>query len=183
MSDSAATFRVAWRHDEDAASEPGTEAGEEVFIIDDSLGYLANRLARALARTLTSCLVQHGISIGQWGVLLILWAQDGLSQKELSQGVAIEAATMVRSLDRMERDGLVRRVRNPRDRRQINVFLTEKGWDLRDVLIPCAIAGNATATRTLAGDEQRDLLELMRQVLAALEASPDSDGVELKGNR
>ncbi len=47
---------------------------------------------------------------------------------------------MVRTIDHMERDGLVRRVRNVRDRRRIDIFLTDKGWALRDSLVPVPLS-------------------------------------------
>ena len=174
MLDSKIPLQVIQRRSE-TDGLPDGDADPEVFVIEESLGYLANRLARALARTLAGCLAPHGVSMGQWAVLLILWAQDGQSQKQLSRGVAIEEATMVRNLDRMERDGLVRRVRNPRDRREIRVHLTENGQALRDVLVPCAVAGNAEATRSLTADEHRLLLDLFRRMLGSLDASPDGD--------
>jgi DNA-binding MarR family transcriptional regulator len=101
----------------------------------------------------------------------VLDALDLVTQRGLSRQVAIEDATMVRTLDRMKRDGLVRRERDPHDRRRIKVFLMEKGWGLRDTLVPQAIAGNRLATQQLSEDEQRRLLSLLRRVIGALEGA------------
>ena len=147
----------------------GGEPDGGLFVIEESLGYLVNYAARAFGRELSPRLAAHGSRMGQWAVLMFLWARDGQTQRELSRRVAIEDATMVRTLDRMERDGLVRRERNPRDRRRINIFLTEKGWAMRDTLVPEAIEGNRSASRRLSGDEQRQLLDLLRRVIGALE--------------
>jgi DNA-binding MarR family transcriptional regulator len=65
-----------------------------------------------------------GIGIGQWAVLLFLWARDGMSQAELSRVVAIEPPTMVRTIDRMARDELVTRVPDPDDGRLTRIYLT-----------------------------------------------------------
>lgn len=148
-----------------------------LFVIEESLGYLVNYAAHAFSRELSPRLAAHGARMGQWAVLMFLWAQDGQMQRELSRKVAIEDATMVRTLDRMERDGLVRRERNPRDRRQIKIFLTEKGWALRDTLVPEAIEGNRSASRRLSGDEQRQLLDLLSRVIEALEETPAAEKV------
>ncbi len=99
------------------------------------------------------------------------WALSNMEQIE-GREVAIEDATMVRTIDRMERDGLVWRKRNPRDRRQIKIFLTEKGSALRDTLVPEAIAGNRSALRGLSEDEQRQLRDLLGRVIGALEETP-----------
>lgn len=161
--------------------EAGTndeDSDASIFVIEESLGYLVNYAARAFSRELSPRLAAHGARMGQWAVLMFLWAQDGQAQRELSRNVAIEDATMVRTLDRMERDDLVRRERNPRDRREIRVYLTEKGWGLRDTLVPEAIAGNRTASRGLSEDEQRQLLDLLRRVIGALEETPTANEEE-----
>jgi DNA-binding MarR family transcriptional regulator len=105
-------------------------------------------------------------------VLVFLWSEDGLSQAELSRRVAIEEATMVRTLDRMERDGLVRRERDARDRRRMRIRLTERGGALRDVLVPLARGGNEKAVVGLTEAERRQFADLLRRVTAALEGSP-----------
>ena len=162
-------FEVVRRREAGTDGE-GPDGG--LFVIEESLGYLVNYAARAFGRELSPRLAARGARMGQWAVLMFLWAQDGQTQRELSHQVAIEDATMVRTLDRMERDGLVRRERNPRDRRQINIFLTEKGWVMRDTLVPEAIEGNRAASRRLSEDERRQLLDLLGRVIGALEEEP-----------
>jgi MarR family transcriptional regulator, organic hydroperoxide resistance regulator len=154
----------------DALASPESQvATARVFIIEESLGYLVNYLAKLFSQILTAYLAPHGVYPGQWGVLLFLWVQDGQTQRELSRQVAIDEASMVRSIDRMERDGLVQRVRNEHDRRQINIFLTEKGRGLRDQLVPCALAGNAVATQSFTEEEQNQLSALFHRMIASLE--------------
>jgi MarR family transcriptional regulator, organic hydroperoxide resistance regulator len=160
-------FRVIRSRDDTSPSE-GADTDSHVFVIEDSLGYLMNYTAKLFARSHASCLEPHA-TLGQWAVLMFLWANDGLSQTELSRQVAIDDATMVRSIDRMERDGLVQRVRNTHDRRQINIFLTAKGHALRDVLVPCALAVNATAIQGFTDEEQRQLFSFLRRITASLE--------------
>src|SRR5215467_15038018 len=148
-----------------------------LFIIEESFGYLVNYLAKLFTQLLTTSLAPHGVYPGQWGVLMFLWIQDGQTQRELSRQVAIDEASMVRSIDRMERDGLVRRVRNEHDRRQINIFLTEKGRALRDQLVPCALAGNAVATQGFTESERDQVTTLLHRMIASLEKalSPDPE--------
>lgn len=174
MSDTeATTFEVVRRGEVGKRDE---ELGGGLFVIEESLGYLVSYAARAFTRELSRRLAADGARIGQWAVLMFLWAEDGQTQRELSRRVAIEDATMVRTLDRMERDGVVRRERNPHDRRRIGVFLTEKGWALRDTLVPHAIAGNRSASQRLTDDEQRQLMDLLRRVIGALEETAAEKG-------
>ena len=154
------------------ASPQEAAAAPQVFVIEQSLGYLMNYVAKLFARAHATCLEQHGVTIGQWAVLMFLWAKDGLTQTELSRQVAIEDATMVRTIDRMERDGLVRRVRNTHDRRQLNIFLTDKGRSLRDVLVPCALAVNTTAVQDFTDAEQHQLQAFLHRMIATLADAP-----------
>lgn len=134
------------------------------FEIDDSLGYLVNRAARLMANQLAEELRPAGVGIGQWAVLIFLWEHDGRSQAELSRLVAIEPPTMVRTIDRMVRDGLARRVPDPDDGRVSRIFLTERGRALREELVPRAVAVNAANLGRLSPAEGRTLRRLLQKL-------------------
>jgi DNA-binding MarR family transcriptional regulator len=104
------------------------------------------------------------VGIGQWAVLMFLWERDGRSQAELSRVVAIEPPTMVRTIDRMVRDGLVRRVPDPDDGRISRISLTERGRALRDKLVPRAVAVNQANLDRLSPAEGRTLRQLLSKL-------------------
>lgn len=143
----------------------GPEADAQEFVIEDSLGYLVNRAARSMAQQLADELRPEGVGIGQWAALMFLWARDGMSQAELSRVVAIEPPTMVRNIDRMVRDGLVRREGDPDDRRITRIYLTDRGRALRDELVPKAAVVNAAMLERLTASEGRTLRRLLGKVL------------------
>jgi DNA-binding MarR family transcriptional regulator len=145
----------------------GRAKGSRLFVIDESLGYLINRAARAFANRLAAELRAFDIGIGQWAVLLHLWGNDGMTQAQLARRVAIEQPTMVRTIDRMERDGLVTRTPDPSDRRATRITLTERGWNLRDDLVPLAARVNAQATEALTAKEVATLRRLLAKLVAA----------------
>ena len=144
-----------------------TTAGSREFVIEESLGYLVNRAARMMAHELGERLRPAGVGIGQWAVLMFLWARDGMSQAELSRVVAIEPPTMVRTIDRMVRDGFVKRVPDPGDGRVTRIYLTERGRALRDELVPHAAAVNAATLRRLTPDEAQSLRTLLAKLTRA----------------
>ena len=119
---------MTWRVEDRSADQ----VRPRTFVIEKSLGYLINRAARAFANRLATELRPFDVGIGQWAVLLHLWSNDGMTQAQLARRVAIEQPTMVRTIDRMERDGLVTRTPDPNDRRASRITLTERGWRLRD---------------------------------------------------
>jgi DNA-binding MarR family transcriptional regulator len=154
---------MTWRVQDRAEST----SGPRTLVIEDSLGYLVNRAARAFANRLATDLRPHGVGIGQWAVLLHLWAHDGLTQAQLSRRVAIEQPTMVRTIDRMVRDGLVTRSPDPNDGRATRINLTARGSALRDRLVPLAVEVNQAATAALSEREVATLRRLLAKLVAA----------------
>jgi DNA-binding MarR family transcriptional regulator len=135
------------------------------FVIRESLGYLVNQAARLMAADLAERLRRAQIGIGQWAVLLPLWTRDGMTQAELARVIAIEPATMVRTIDRMARDRLVIRAGDPADGRVSRIWLTDRGKRLRDELIPMAVAVNEAFDGRLTASEARDLRRLLAKLV------------------
>jgi DNA-binding MarR family transcriptional regulator len=141
---------------------PSTAMTAETFVIEESFGYLVNRVARRMAADLADAIAPAGVAIGQWAVLLVLWAQDGLTQAELARLVAIEPPTMVRTIERMVRDGLVTRTPDPDDRRATRIALTERGRLLRDELVPRAVAVNRATLARISEKDRRVVIRALR---------------------
>ena len=158
-------YQISRRHPGGANEEDNSST----FVIEDSTSQLVSVAARLFSRALQARFAQHEVSAGQWPLLLYLWDQDGLSQKQLSRRVQIEEATTTRTLDRMERDGLVCRVRDESDRRRINVFLTEHGQQLREELVPYAQEVNALATHGLSDQDKSKINSLLIYMIARLD--------------
>jgi DNA-binding MarR family transcriptional regulator len=143
------------------------EAGEAAYAIDN-LGYLINRAARLVAQMFSRRLQRHGVALAQWAILLFLYARDGQTQRELSRVVAIEPPTVARTIDRMVRDGLVRREPHPHDGRATRILLTPRALALREELAAESLAGNELAARVLSAEELETLKSLLRRVIDGL---------------
>lgn len=66
----------------------------------------------------------------QWGILIWLERQPGITQKELSELLEVEPITVARLIDRLEARALVERRPDPRDRRIWRLHLQEPAYDL-----------------------------------------------------
>ncbi len=77
-----------------------------------------------------------GVTRVQWIALYYLGKEEVISQKELAEKMNIKESSVARLLDRMERDGLVERVKNENDKRVTNLRLTDKGKQYRIKLLP-----------------------------------------------
>jgi DNA-binding MarR family transcriptional regulator len=149
-----------------AEAEAGTD--QATYAVDDNLGYLVNRAARLMAQRFSRRLQRHGVALAQWAILLFLYASDGQTQRELSRVVAIEPPTVTRTIDRMVRDGLVRREPHPRDGRATRITLTPRALALREDLVAESMAANEFAARVLSAEELETFKALLRRVIQGL---------------
>ena len=152
------------------SSDLKTELNSEhtILVIDDDIGFFIAVTSRLMDRALNGRLKKYGVSFGQWPFLMMLWAEEGLTQRELSRRVSNEEATTTRTLDRMEADGLIRRKANVADRRQRIIYLTSKGRSLRDKLVPEAIANNDLTTGQLTPKEVAALRAALKKMVGSL---------------
>ncbi|MBL8549270.1 MAG: winged helix-turn-helix transcriptional regulator [Hyphomonadaceae bacterium] len=119
---------------------------------------------RHFDRLLTLFFSPRGLKPGYWYYLRVLWLQDGLTQKELSDLTNVMETTTVTMLAGMEADGLIERRRNKDDRRKVNVSLTRKGRALEDELMPYAIEINSIATAGIAKERVQTCLAVLSQM-------------------
>ncbi len=140
------------------------------FNKSESAGYLANHMARLFARRLHQRIAPLGLAPAQFMTLLELWAQDGLTQRELVERLDIEQATMANTLARMERDGLIRRKPHPRDGRAQSILLTRKAINLKAQATAAAAAQNRQALAGLSDEESKLFLQYMKTVIGRLKS-------------
>jgi len=91
------------------------------------LGYLINQARNALFAAVDKEMQPLDLTASQYVVVVGAIRERARTVNEYCQLVGIEAGPMSRLLDRMEAKGIVRKVRDLEDRRQVNVTLTEKG--------------------------------------------------------
>jgi DNA-binding MarR family transcriptional regulator len=132
-------------------------------------GHYISRIARAFARIGDLRLRDLGFATAQLPVLTALKDGARLSQMELARWAKVEQPTMAQLLARMERDGIVRRELDPRDRRSSLVALTDEACAKLPAGRAILDAGNREAMRGLSDDEVATLISLLQRVLANVE--------------
>ncbi len=133
-------------------------------------GHFISRLARGMTRVGDARLRELGFATAQLPVLGALADGSERSQAELARGAKVEQPTMAQLLARMERDGLIRRVPDPHDKRSSLVSLTEDARSRLPAGREILVQGNRDATRGLSPEEVETLLGLLERVLANVEA-------------
>lgn len=105
-------------------------------------------------------------------VLAMLAGREAHSQQWLAERLGINRTIMVNLLDRLERDGLVVRTRNPDNRRSYVLSLTEAGRRELSRMRRTMAVRDRRLTATLSADERKRLNELLRALLPEGERVP-----------
>jgi DNA-binding MarR family transcriptional regulator len=139
----------------------------EVEGIVDRINSLRNKFRRALEETLG----EHGLTWGEWKVLgsLILGEGECSSPGELSTELEVSSGAMTNRLDRLEQDGLIRRVRDPEDRRGVKIELTDAGRRAWTDSTSAQARKEALVAAALTKKEQGELNALLRKLMLAFE--------------
>ena len=144
-------------------------------------GHLISLAARGFARLSEARLKPLGFGVGHLPVLVALQEGRVSTQRDLARFARIEQPPMAQMLARMERDGLIRRAREPADRRSSRITLTEAAEARLPDAIAALLRGNREALRDFTDDEAGLLVALLTRLIANLdqvagvEASPGGD--------
>jgi DNA-binding MarR family transcriptional regulator len=151
--------------------------------IDPDVEGLVDRVAaidKHVSRAFEQTLARHGLNHGEYKLLLRLRtvATGGqLSAGDLSRSLMLSSGGLTNRLDRLESAGLVRRVRDPRDRRGVLVELTAQGETRIDQAVGEQAARERDVASALTRSQLRDVNRLLRIALLSLENREDAAAV------
>lgn len=139
---------------------------------DESALFFSNisRFQRLYAKGLSKRLGIHGVRTGYIDILSNLWQRDNVTQKSLHAHLGIEQATLSNTLSRMERDNLVTRSRNPKDRRHMLISLTSKGRSLEPTVLAAIEDMQSIANQGLTINDRRYFNRILRQMSELVDA-------------
>ena len=144
--------------------------------IDPEVEGVVDRVAainKHLGRGFEETLADHGLNYGEYKLMLRLVTRtddNRMSAGELSKSLMLSSGAMTNRLDQLEKSDLVRRVRDPKDRRGVHVELTDKGRTTIDAAVTEQAAKEIDILGVLSPRELTNLNQLLRKVLTSLEA-------------
>lgn len=136
--------------------------------IVDRIGGINRRIKWMHEETLD----QLGLTISDWHVLTSLhWAGEPYRRKagKLARHAELTSGAMTSRLDALEKEGLVRRLRDPDDRRSVIVELTDKGRKTHEQGMGIQAEKEALLAAALTDREKEQLNSLLRRVMVTLE--------------
>jgi DNA-binding MarR family transcriptional regulator len=111
-------------------TEPTSTPPPKVLDYDfgESVGYLISRVKSSMSNLITQRTVTElGVTSQQASVLFMVASGKCVLAAELAREYGIDASAVTRLVDRLEKRGLLRRVRSSEDRRAVRLALTPEG--------------------------------------------------------
>lgn len=146
------------------------------YDFENSMGFVVNMTAKAFQKSFDIELRKNaGVSLSQWRVVGALVIQPGLTQKEIADKVGIEGATLVPIIDKMEKEGLLKRKPDSSDRRVNRIYLTQKADSLWESMVECALKIRKSSTKNISENDIQTTLETLRKISQNLASFSEID--------
>lgn len=140
--------------------------GNKNYQLQDSLGYLLNKVSKTIRKYFNQELIRKGYSVTreQFDVLAHLWYKDGQHQQRLAETLCKDKTTMTRLIKSVEALNLVKRATNKKDKRQKFVYLTRSGKKTMKVLNSLAQEVSVKAQKGIDPKNMAICKNVLRQI-------------------
>lgn len=123
-----------------------------------------SRASDSVFKKIKPSMVQYKLSTTQFAVLEVLLHLGSLSQKVIGEKLLRSSGNIVKVIDNLERDGLVLRKPDLKDRRAYKVVLTKKGERIIKTLFPNHVKSIVETFSILNKEEQVELSRLCKKL-------------------
>ena len=134
--------------------------------LENQLCFRLYSASKEIVRRYKPYLDPLGLTYTQYIAMMVLWAEDSLTVKELGTRLRLESSTLTPLLKKLETAGYVKRERSRQDERAVVVTLTDAGRDLHDcaLSVPACMVGELGVDPKLGTELAMMLDRFMEQV-------------------
>ncbi|MGB0631191.1 MAG: MarR family winged helix-turn-helix transcriptional regulator [Alphaproteobacteria bacterium] len=143
--------------------------------VDTYLLYLLARASSEVSEQFHDRLKSHELQVPEWRVLASLSDGDGMTVGELANRALQHQPTMTKTIDRMEKTGLVERRQGDPDRRQVRVFITPEGRRRVDAALKDAKRHEQEVLAEYSADEAARLKSMLQTLIERNGSLPNDD--------
>ena len=116
----------------------------------------------------------------QWGVLALLYENDGLTIGMIGQKRGVDPPTVTGIIKRLEQVELVERRHDREDRRVVKVYLTKEGRSITQSLYPVVTAFGDDMLHDFPQEEREQFLLMLQRIIANLSDTESGTGDRFK---
>jgi DNA-binding MarR family transcriptional regulator len=146
---------------------------ETIFSPDNLYSILSGRPHSFFNKALKNNFKKNNITLTkeQWSILGVLWQNDGCSQQTLANKTYRDKPSITRLIDNLEKENLVERRPDVKDRRLKKIFLTIKGKTIEKEVIKIANQTLLDATKGIDPKNLEIIRDTFLQIYENLETS------------
>lgn len=122
--------------------------------------------SKEIIRQYRKPLEKLGLTYTQYVVMMVLWEDGGMTEGDLGKKVYLDSGTLAPLLKRMEKQGIINRVRPDDNERKLFISLTEKGEAMKEQALDVPKAMNGCID--LPEDELRELKRLLDKAVSGM---------------
>ena len=140
----------------------------------NSVGYLVKRAHSMMIDVLEQVFAEQGVSYVQY--VILAWLRDGIvvNASDICAQFRHDSGALTRVIDQLAERGLITRLRRDRDRRKVDLHLTELGRKAVERVIPFVVEKLNLALGDFSREEATELLRLLVKLNTRLETMVDS---------
>ena len=123
--------------------------------------------SKEITRQYRKPLEKLGLTYTQYVVMMVLWEDGGMTEGDLGKKVYLDSGTLAPLLKRMEKQGIINRVRPDDNERKLFISLTEKGEAMKEQALDVPKAMNGCID--LPENELKELKRLLDKAVSGME--------------
>ncbi|NLN87385.1 MAG: MarR family transcriptional regulator [Syntrophomonadaceae bacterium] len=135
--------------------------------LERCFNFILTKAQRHVNQLFKAELAPFGITPGQYAILKCLWDENAQTAKKIAERLHLDSSTITGLLDRMEHKGLIEKQSDPKDRRALQVILTELGQNLEGPVSKAILEANRKALLVLDDRQGEDLKSKLEQISLA----------------
>ncbi|MCT1797004.1 MarR family winged helix-turn-helix transcriptional regulator [Helcococcus kunzii] len=138
-----------------------------MFDLDYCVSFVTNLASKKLSESLNSKLIKHNVTKSQWIALYYINREKSISQKNLATLMGAKESTVTGILNRVEKEDLIMRTEDKKDKRKNLLSLTEKGQELTEKLTDIAQEFRDACLDGVSLEEQEIFLKVLDKMVSS----------------
>lgn len=108
---------------------------DKLLLLDQQICFKLYKTSRNVTRLYQPFLSKFNLTYPQYIVMLAMFEHEVIDFKELSSIIELKTGTLTPIIQKLEKIGYIIKIKNPNDKRKINIKITDKGRILKKNII------------------------------------------------
>ena len=139
---------------------------KEPTSLQDNILYLIGEIARLSHKRINSIFTvnKYDVTVEQFGVLVMLWYEEGINQQMIADGLNRDKTTIARVVENMIKRNLIVKIPDQLDKRNKLIYLTDKGRSLQKEMVESTGVMYMDALKNISVEDLKKCTSVLQQM-------------------